>query len=131
MASFRSGLLGRLIRFAAVGLLNTLAYFALANILRYGAGLPTAWVSYIAYLILVPVSFIGHKRLTFGTTSRGLEEFAKFVLIQIVNLGIIAATNLALARFDAASWVNFAIVSVTIPAVNFVVLQVWIFGARR
>lgn len=126
-----NALLHRLIRFGAVGLFNTLAYFVLANALHYALGVPTAYVSYLAYFALVPVSFLGHKRITFETKGRTLQEFSKFVLIQAVNLVIIALANLTANRMAAPGWASFAIISIAIPSINFVVLQIWVFAERR
>lgn len=121
----------RIARFAAVGLFNTLAYFVLANSLHYAFGMTAELASYAAYFIMVPVSFIGHKRVTFGTKGHALQELTKFSMLQAANLCVIAAANLATKTFNAPGWVAFALISIAIPAINFVVMQIWVFVVRR
>jgi putative flippase GtrA len=48
----------------------------------------------------------------------------------MLNLGIIAASNLAAERFGGPSWATFAVISIAIPVANFIVFH-WVFAARR
>lgn len=121
----------RIVRFAAVGLFNTIAYFVLANALHYAFGMTTELASYVAYFVMVPISFIGHKRVTFGTKGQALQEFTKFAILQIANIVVIAAANLVTKTLAAPGWVAFALISIAIPAINFVVMQIWVFVIRR
>ena len=130
LASLHRPLVARLLRFATIGLFNTLAYFCLASFLQSGLGLATYWSSYLAYFILVPASFLGHKRFPFKSDGRSSREFGRFIAIQMLNLGIITASNLAAERFSGPSWATFVVISIAIPVANFIVFH-WVFAAQR
>lgn len=116
--------------FGMIGLTNTLAYFVLANVLHSFAGVDQAAVSYGAYIILVPVSFLAHRRLTFASKGRASVEWIKFCFVQAGNLLIISCVTIVARYTEAPAWSSFAAISILIPALNFVMLQLWVFTRR-
>lgn len=121
----------RLPIFLAIGLFNTGAFFVLASILTYFFGFGPRAAAYISYAVLIPVSFFGHRRITFGSNGSVSWEWVKFCVIQITNILIIGlVTSVAEEIPVLAGWVSFAIISILIPVLNFIVLQLWVFSKK-
>ena len=122
----------RVVVFLGVGLFNTGAFFVLANVLAYLLDFGPRAAAYISYALLIPVSFLGHRRITFGSNGNVSREWIKFCFIQLTNILIIAGVTQAAETFPMlAGWVSFAIISILIPALNFVVFQLWVFSNKR
>lgn len=122
----------RLIRFALVGGANTAAYFILANALVYLIGVHRDLSAYLAYALILPFSFVGHRRFTFRSAGNAVSEWFRFCIMQGVCLSIIAGVNAASKHYpDSLSWVGFAAISFLIPVINFLMMQVWVFATRR
>jgi putative flippase GtrA len=120
----------RISTFAVVGLFNTAVYFALANVILYFGASETI-AAYAAYAALLPVSFIGHRKLTFLSEGRLGVEWAKFCIVQIINVTIIAVvTDLSGAGYFTG-WLTFAIISILIPILNFLTFQLWVFAVAH
>ncbi|WP_271894148.1 GtrA family protein [Candidatus Phyllobacterium onerii] len=115
--------------FIAVGLVNTGAFFVLANLFTYAIGFSPKIAAYISYAILMPVSFFGHRRITFGSKGTMLWEWAKFCATQAANVGIIGLVTEAADSFPIlVGWLSFAIISIIIPALNFMIFHLWVFS---
>lgn len=110
-----------------VGFFNTAVYFALANILAK-IGVSETAAAYVAYFALMPVSFIGHRKLTFLSKGRLGVEWLRFCVVQTTNITIIfVVTNLSRSGYFSG-WLTFAIISVLIPVLNFLLFQLWVFA---
>lgn len=92
-------------------------------------GLSEASAAYLSYAILVPVSFIGHRRLTFQSSGAISGEWLRFCVVQMTNIALIWIVTSAAASFTFLSgWPAFAIISILIPILNFIVFQIWVFA---
>lgn len=121
----------QLITFGAIGLFNTGAFFMIANVLHVSLDFGEISAAYLSYGILVPLSFIGHRRLTFRSNGRMSREWVKFCVIQAVNLLLIwTVTSLSQAFPLISGWPTFATISVLIPFLNFIVFRVWVFSTK-
>ncbi|MER9295805.1 GtrA family protein [Mesorhizobium sp. M0621] len=116
--------------FCAVGLVNTGAYFAVANGLHLLGGFTETASAYLAYGALVPVSFIGHRKLTFASDAAVLGEWAKFCVVQAMSLLVISVTTYSAHQGYFSGWQTFAIISIAIPALNFLTFQAWVFARK-
>jgi putative flippase GtrA len=131
VASHRLRSLRRLLIFFGVGLFNTAAFFVLASGLRYALGLGQYVSAYLAYALVLPISFLGHRGLTFASKGAIVNQWARFILLQATNLVFIWAINRTASSYVLPGWVAYAAISFAIPAVNFVVLQKWVFHSRE
>jgi putative flippase GtrA len=119
----------RFVIFFAVGLINTGAFFVLATVLTYFFQFGTKTSAYTAYAFLVPISFFGHRRITFGSNGPVSREWIKFCVIQVTNLFVITVvTHWAEVSPLLSGWPSFAVISVFIPIMNFIVFQLWVFS---
>jgi putative flippase GtrA len=125
-----SRLTGRLARFSIVGALSTAGYFLLTNgAVALGTNATTA--SVVVYLALMPLSFLGHRHVTFASRGRSLREWARFCFVHVFNIaGVYAISRILVDGQGAPPWLAFLLISAFVPAVNFVAFQLWVFSPR-
>jgi putative flippase GtrA len=122
--------LRRLPIFLGVGLFNTAAFFLLASGSRYALGLGQGVSAYLAYALVLPISFLGHRGLTFVSKGAIAHQWVRFSLLQATNLIIIWAINKAGSSYALPGWIAYGVISFAIPALNFIVLQILVFHNR-
>lgn len=113
-----------------VGFFNTASFFLLASGFRYALGLGQGVSAYLAYALVLPVSFLGHRRLTFASKGAILHQWARFLLLQATNLLLISAINKGASYYALPGWIAYAAISFAIPILNVVVMQTWVFRTR-
>lgn len=116
--------------FGAVGLFNTVGYLILANGAHLYLQLHQTSAAYLAYTLMVPLSFFGHRRLTFGSSEPVSVEWLRFCLVQATNLLIIWCVTFTSTHLQLPGWIAFAVISVLIPFLNFMVFRLWVFAKR-
>jgi putative flippase GtrA len=131
VASRRLRSLPRLAIFFWVGLFNTAAFFLLASGSRYALGLGQTVSAYFAYALVLPISFLGHRRLTFASKGPIIHQWARFILLHATNVIIIWAITKGASSYALPGWIAYGVISFAIPALNFVVLQIWVFHNRE
>jgi putative flippase GtrA len=130
LPTFGRSSIRRLATFGAIGLFNTAAFFVLANIFNYAWAFGETSAAYVSYAILMPVSFIGHRWLTFRSVGSVSKEWMKFCVIQVTNVLLIwIVTGLSHDYPLISGWPAFAFISMLVPILNFIVLQIWVFSA--
>lgn len=83
---------GQLVRLAVIGVLNTVADFALFNIAR-ASGVNLFWSVTVAFGLSTIMSYVLNRRWTFGLAdaSGGVAETAQFFLVNLLAWGITVA----------------------------------------
>jgi putative flippase GtrA len=130
------GMLGQLARFAAIGMVSTLAYLLLYVLLRgelgaFGANL-------LALVVTAVANTAANRRLTFGVRGRAGAATHQLQGLLVFGLGL-ACTSAALAALaawlpDASQLVEIlALVAANAvaTALRFVAFRSWIFRAHR
>jgi len=122
--------LAGIVRFVAMGLVSTLAYFVAAlALLRYDVA-PTR-ASLLAMLVGLAASFVVQSRVTFRRE--------KFQVSDAIRFGTLGAVDLVLAHYAVVvvhqelgrpPWQAAVVVSVAVPLVNFTVMNFWVFTHR-
>jgi putative flippase GtrA len=86
-------LTGYLLRFATVGVLNTLLGYAVIFLCMYVLGQGAVTSNVIGYAVGLLVSFVLNRTFTFRSTSAALPEAFRFlvifVLAYLANLGVL------------------------------------------
>ncbi|MDY7085488.1 MAG: dolichyl-phosphate beta-glucosyltransferase [Actinomycetota bacterium] len=136
VAGVPTGLTGQLIRFAAVGVISTLAYLALYALLRQGMNPQPA--NLLALLATALANTAANRRLTFNVrgSDGAWRHQAQGLLVFAVGLGL---TSGSLAMLDAlhsapAKPVELAVLvlaNLLATAVRFLLLRSWVFRTRR
>ncbi len=131
-----AGLTGQLIRFAAVGLVSTLAYVVLYALLRMGLGPQSA--NLIALLVTTIGNTTANRGMTFGVRGRrgwwrhqaqGLALFGLALVLtsgSLVALGAVTSTAHHLVELSV-----LMLASVTVTVLRFILLRSWVFAGQR
>jgi putative flippase GtrA len=136
VAGVPRGLPGQLLRFAAIGVLSTLAYMLLYVLLRGGLGPFDA--NLVALVATAVANTAANRRLTFGVRGRERAGTHQFQGLLVFAMGL-ALTSGALAVLGA--WLpgaSQAVELLVLVAANalatvlrFVAFRSWIFRGRR
>ena len=117
----------RLSRFAAIGILSTVLYAALALTFN-GLGIQATGASVLAFGIAAVFSYAGHKYVTYVSGGRHAFELPRFLALSAAGLAVVSMLPALLSGvlgLPAAVPVLFA--CIVVPAVNYVVLGRWVF----
>jgi len=119
----------QLLRFAFVGVIASVVYFALAALFYSVVGLPTVGSSIAAYSIAAIVSFVGHRNLTFSSSQTAQSEIGRFMVVTVVGLllaTIVPAT--ATGYFGLPSMVSFILVLAVVPICSYLMMRFFVFS---
>jgi putative flippase GtrA len=130
------GLLGQLIRFAAIGVASTLAYLLLFLVMRGPFGAQGA--NFLALLLTAIANTAANRRITFGVRGavdrfrhqvQGLVVFVIGLALTSASLAILAATAPSAARWLELTVLVAANVGATL--VRFLLFRSWVFPRRH
>jgi putative flippase GtrA len=130
------GLLRQLVRFAAIGVLSTLAYLVLYLTLRTATGAQAA--NLVALLLTAVANTAANRRLTFGVTGRagaarhqaqGLAVFGLGLALTSGSLVLLHAVDAAPGRAVEVGVLATANLAATL--LRFLLLRGWVFQDRR
>jgi putative flippase GtrA len=127
------GLTGQLIRFAAVGLVSTVAYVLLFALLRLGMGAQSA--NLLALLVTALANTAANRGLTFGVRGprhwwrHQAQGLAVFALALALTSGSLAALGAVTSSpHHLVELLVLLISSLTVTALRFTLLRSWVFG---
>ncbi len=134
VAGVPSGLLGQVVRFAAIGVASTLAYAVLYLLLRVVLDAQAA--NLVALAVTAVANTAANRVLTFGVRGSDglLTHHATGLLAFVVALGLTSGSLalLHLAAPDAARWVELGVLAVAnavATAVRFIALKLVMGGS--
>ncbi len=125
------------VRFAAIGIVSTLAYLAIFASLHAGIGAQAA--NLVALLITAIANTAANRRFTFGVRGggRALRHHAEGLVVFTLALGGLTSGSLVLlhAVADPASrWLELLVLvaaNLTATALRFILLRGWVFHPQR
>jgi putative flippase GtrA len=123
---------GRILRFAAVGLLAMAAYAAIVTALTW-SGLRPAWLaSGLAYALAAVWSYVGHRRFSFRSDAPHQVAGPRFVLVTGVCQAIAMAIPAVVVDAGGLPPVAAtALVCLVCPAASFLLNGWFVFADRR
>lgn len=115
------------IRFIVMGLVSTGAYFCLVMVL-YLLGLQPATASLVALVTCWGLSWQLQRNVTFKAGRPSSGEVIRFFAMSVAGL-IVSHATIVLVHQQAGlpAWFAFACVCVTIPVMNFIIMNFWVF----
>jgi putative flippase GtrA len=135
VAGVPAGLPRQVVRFAAIGVVSTLAYLALFALLRLGLDAQAA--NALALLVTAIANTTANRRLTFGITGRRhaarhqLQGLFVFGLGLALTSGSLAALNAwAQSASRAAELMVVVVANLAATVLRFVLLRLWMFHRR-
>lgn len=131
----KTGLLSQLVRFAAVGVISTLAYLVLFSMLRSGLGAQGA--NFVALGITAIGNTAANRRYTFGV--RGKEGAARHQFEGLIVFGLgLALTSGSLAILHGLTAPGrglelavLVLANLAATVLRFLLLRGWVFHPRR
>jgi putative flippase GtrA len=121
-------LTAKLLRFAVTGAASGLAFGAVTLLALKLFTITETVAVMIGYLAVLPLSFVGHRRLTFRSGGHISPEFLRFCLSFV--LGLLASV---LAMHVATRWLmlqplyGIAGAILVVPVITFIVMNLWVF----
>jgi len=130
------GLVGQLVRFAAIGVASTLAYLLLFLVLRGPFGAQGA--NFLALLLTAVANTAANRRITFGVRG-AVDRFRHQVqglVVFVIGLALTSASLAVLAAAvpDASRWVELTVLvaaNVGATLVRFLLFRSWVFPRRH
>jgi len=125
-------LTGVLLRFASVGVLNTLLGYAVIFLCMYVFGLGAVASNVIGYAVGLVMSFLLNRAFTFRSKAAVVPEAVRFVMIFLVaylaNLGVLVLLTRHLGIHAGLSQV---VAGVAYFLFSFVLSKYYVFGSSR
>lgn len=122
----------RLLRYGSVGIAVALLYSGLvvAAMDLLGFRSPTL-ASCIAFLIVLPVSFYAHRRVSFHDAAPDIRQSQRFALIAITSFIVAVGAMKLVTVWKLHYTVGIAFAWVVIPITNFAISSIWVFPLRQ
>jgi putative flippase GtrA len=136
MSGVPAGMTRQVVRFAAIGVVSTLAYLVLFALLRLGMGAQAA--NFVALLVTAIANTATNRRVTFGIRGRhkaGVHQFQGLIVFAIGlaltsgSLGLLHLITTTPHRVTELVVLVAANLAATI--VRFVLLRAWVFRGDR
>lgn len=121
---------GRILRFGIVGLGATATHVGVLFALVELAGLHPELANPVAFVAALPVSYLGHYHWTYRAAGAHGETALRFVAVSGSSFAVSQATLAAVAALDGPYQLAVAIFVVLVPATNFVLFHLLVFGRR-
>jgi putative flippase GtrA len=120
--------LGRLARFASVGVLATLVYFAVALIAANAIGLAPISASISGQIASTAVSYFGHASFSFRVQPRHGVFLPRFLTIAALTFAMnFGVSALLTTLVGAPSLLVFCAMALLIPTTNYLCNRFWVF----
>lgn len=119
------------VRFAGIGLLNTLSYIFICWTLNAVTALETRMTNVISYVTCMGLSYVAHRWITFQSRNRMRHELWRFALLHGVNLLLSTGLLTLCAAWGIDRYLALLLSGLFIMASSFLVMQVWVFRDRR
>jgi len=106
----------------------TAVYFTVANILILSDMVPAVIASVIAYATGMVVSFIGQSQFTFRVRKHSTGQVVRYLIMSVMGFWVsYASVYLATACFGVRPIWGTAATAISVPALSFLVMKVWVF----
>lgn len=118
--------------FTIIGALAALVHYVVAVGLEAGLDIAPAWANLCGFFLAFPVSYIGHTRFSFASTSnRHSSALPKFFGVALAGfLGNQALTLSALHFTPLPFWLILGVVMVVIAVSTYILSRYWAFKAK-
>lgn len=124
----------RFARFAIVGGTTGLMFAGLVAVAVDGLGMRNSLAAGLAYLVLLPLNFIAHKRGVFRSRGAALPELLRYLAMHamafLLSIGVMGALT---GPMGASHWLGSCAVIGVVSLFNLIVMEFWVFQrhARR
>ena len=121
----------RLIRFGLVGGTAAFVYAICSYILIWNFNVNEILASTIAYLIAIPISFIGQKYFTFSSDGKVKTEASKFLVLQLFCLVLATLTTSVTSKvLFLHPNIGIIVVCIVIPLMSYFLMSFVVFREK-
>jgi putative flippase GtrA len=119
---------GSLFRFGVVGVIATLVYYGVAQILDY-MELGPYTSNFLAYVSGATISFCGHFLFTFGHRSKVARRLVRYLLVSVSGYALShLIVYIILIKLGYPFWLATLVVALTIPTASWAASRYWAFA---
>jgi len=111
-----------------IGGLAALGYFIISLLLVIYFSLSVATAGLIAYLVMIPVAYVGHKSHTFQSNGLHRFEFPRFIFSAVIGTilsSLIPWIFTSIIYLKPA--IGFSVACIAVPLINFILLKKYVF----
>jgi len=110
----------------------SLLYMALTSLIIESISWSPLKASVAAFCLSLPVAYFSHRYLTFRSTTSYSGQFIRFV-ITMTNAFVVSSVSMLVVVGLVGAHYGYALAATTVlvTAINYTVLDMWVFGARR
>jgi putative flippase GtrA len=119
-------------RFALVGIAATAVHVSAALVFAALVPVRGELANLFGFCCAVAVSYFGHSYYTFGVNTAHGFQMPRFAVLS--GLGLLASTTVTWVTctlFGGPLVLAMALVAVTVPAISFIGMKLWVFTASR
>ena len=121
----------RIARFGGVGVLSSAVYALVTSLLVVRLHVQPVPAAIAGYCLSVPVSFLGHRGVSFRSSGDWTREALRFAFTQAINIAVTAAAMDGAVRWLHVSWAWGMVGAVVlVPLANFVAMNFWVFRSH-
>jgi putative flippase GtrA len=125
--------IARTARYGAVGVGMASLFSGLTIFFKEKAGVTEPdLASFLGFIIALPIGYVAHWAITFQRKHGFFEAWQRFAVLNAISF-IVAVPGMHVVThvFDWDYRIGIAMTWVVSPAINYVVLQLWVFSHRR
>ena len=121
----------RLLRFALVGGATSVAFALAVAALVDAAAVSPAIAAALAYLGLLPVNYVGHRRATWRSQAPRRPEVIRFLCVHGLTMATCTVVMAAVTGpMGQPHWAGSLVIVVFAPVMNFALFDRWVFRSR-
>ncbi len=121
-----------LFRFVGVGALSSLVYVLSVMLYVDFLSIGAVWSSALAYATATPLSFVGHRRVTFRSKGNLKIELGRFIVLHVTNIIIsVGGMVWAVSWAGYSYWLGSFLAVILVPLSTFVIMKSWVFSGRN
>ena len=124
--------LARIVRFGLVGGSSAAVYAVIMLGLADGLSVSPVWASAVAYVVAIPLSYLGQRRFTFRSKDPVRGQLPGFAALQGINfLAALGVTHLVTDMLGLGAWASVVAVIVVIVVIALLSYCAMAFGIFR
>jgi len=123
-----TGRLGRVIRYGLIGTGVSILYTLLATLFHETKTFEDpALASAMAFALVLPISFLSHRRVTYADAANDSLQWARFVLVAVTSFTIAVGSAKLASLQGWPFWTALLATWILIPAANYFINVLWVF----
>jgi putative flippase GtrA len=120
----------QILKFASIGVANTLLHGLVLGLLVDGLGCPVVWANLVAFGVANLLSYVLNSWITFKVPI-AVVLYLKFLAASLLSLVLTLLLSWLAQRHGFNHWQGFMAVVVLVPMLSFAIIKFGVFTQRR